>query len=192
MGFEQTDADALRRSLAEPAAFALVYERHMASVLGYLRRRLGDELAEDLTAEVFVRAFRGRAGYGVQHETALPWLLGIAGNLIGDHRRTERRRLAALAKFARESDGAHHPSDTPGLSADLVQALRCLPAVDRDALLLIVWGELSYQEAALALGVPIGTVRSRVARARSRLIGSSGDARRARTADVLMNGETHA
>jgi RNA polymerase sigma-70 factor (ECF subfamily) len=192
MDLELSDADALRRSLAEPSEFAVVYERHLGRVLSYLRRRLGDGAAEDLSAEVFARAFRARARYGVQHDTALPWLLGIASNLIADHRRAERRRLAALAKLAAQPDLDRQPSDEPRLSAELADTLRQLPVADRDALLLIAWGELTYAEAAQALDVPIGTVRSRVARARSRLTGSDNSAPRARSAEVLTNGESHA
>jgi RNA polymerase sigma factor (sigma-70 family) len=192
MGSEISDADALRRSLAEPTAFGLVYERHMPRVLRYLRRRVGDGIAEDLTAEVFVRAFRGRAKYGVQHETALPWLLGIASNLIGDHRRAERRRLATLAKLVGEVDEGADLAVTDGLSPRLVGELRRLPAADRDALLLVAWGELSYEETARALGVPIGTVRSRIARARQRLSGERSARDAGRQADVLTNGENHA
>jgi len=169
MDNDLTDAEALRRSLREPAQFAQVYERHVAAVHRYLRRRVGDDAAQDLTAETFVRAFRGRARYGVQHDTALPWLLGIASNLIGDHRRAERRRLAALERLAGSATPAQGEPAVAGLSPELVQALRRLPARDRDALLLVVWGELSYEEAARALEVPVGTVRSRIARARRRL-----------------------
>jgi RNA polymerase sigma-70 factor (ECF subfamily) len=164
-----SDADAVRQSLREPARFALVYDRYVVAVHAYLRRRVGDEIAEDLTAEAFVRAFRGRTRYRAQHETALPWLLGIASNLIGDHRRAERRRLAMLERLARDTPAADPQRETPGLSPELVRALRRLPAADRDALLLVAWGELSYEETACALAVPIGTVRSRIARARSRL-----------------------
>ena len=145
MGFELSDAEALRRSLAEPSNFGVVYGRHMSRVLSYLRRRLGDGVAEDLTAEVFARAFRARSGYGVQHETALPWLLGIASNLVGDHRRAERRRFAALAKLAEQANATERARD-PGLNPDLVDALRRLPAGERDALLLVAWGELTYAE----------------------------------------------
>jgi RNA polymerase sigma-70 factor (ECF subfamily) len=186
-----TDAEALRRSLGEPSIFAVVYERHMARVLSYLRRRVGAELAEDLTAEVFVRAFRGRSKYGVQHDTALPWLLGIASNLIGDHRRAEKRRLGAVAALAgRAARDAEPVADAAALSAELAEALKRLPAADRDTLLLVVWGELSYEETARALDVPIGTIRSRVSRARSRLTG--GRSGRSRGHDALLERENHA
>lgn len=184
-----TDAEALRQSLREPARFAVLYERHVTPVHRYLRRRVGDGAAEDLTAEVFVRAFRGRARYGVQHDTALPWLLGIASNLIADHRRAERRRLATLERLC----GSAQPPrerDATGLSPELVQALRRLPARDRDALLLVAWGELSYEETARALEVPVGTVRSRIARARQRL-GSTIDLAPAANAGSVTRGGSH-
>jgi DNA-directed RNA polymerase specialized sigma24 family protein len=80
----------VRHSLVEPSAFGVVYERHGGEVARFLARRVGDGLAEDLAAEVFVRAFRGRAGYRVVHGTALPWLLGIAVNVVAGHQVTLR------------------------------------------------------------------------------------------------------
>jgi RNA polymerase sigma-70 factor (ECF subfamily) len=173
---------------------AVFYERHLPAVAGYLARRVGNELAEDLTAEVFVRAFRGRATFRPDHETALPWLLGIASHLVADHRRAERRRLVALQRLAGES--AYTSQDELGmLGADLIGQLRRVPAADRDTLLLVVWGELSYEEAATALGVPVGTVRSRLARARRRLmtaIENKGSDVSAGAPPAAINGETNA
>jgi RNA polymerase sigma factor (sigma-70 family) len=187
------DADVLRESLTQPGLFAALYERHAGAVSIYLIRRVGNGIAEDLTAEVFVRAFRGRAKYDVQHDSALPWLLGIANNLIADHRRVERRRLAAVERLARATPPFAPEGHGFELGADLARALRRLPAVDRDTLLLAVWGELSYEEVALALGVPVGTVRSRIARARKRLVGTAGVQRDPnRSTEVQLNGETHA
>jgi RNA polymerase sigma factor (sigma-70 family) len=187
------DAELLRRSLAQPEAFAVLYERHVAPVSTYLLRRVGADIGEDLTAEVFVRAFRARAKYGVQHDTALPWLLGIANNLIANHRRAERRRLVAVERLAKSTPEFTTERYGFGLGPDLARALRRLPAVDRDALLLVVWGELSYEEAAVAIGVPVGTIRSRIARARERLAGAAGVERSAiQPPDVQIKRETHA
>lgn len=162
-------------SVLRPDRFAELYERHLDAVAAYLTRRVGGDLAEDLAAEVFVRAFRGRASFRSEHATARPWLLGIASHVVGDHRRAERRRLALLARVvAIEPQAAH--VEVGGLSADLVERLRRLPSVERDTLLLVAWGELSYQEAADVLAVPLGTVRSRIARARDRLSAGLGDA----------------
>lgn len=190
MDLDPSDSEAIRRSAAQPAMFSVVYERHMAAVFSYLRRRAGNEAADDLTAEVFVRAFRGRANYEDRLDTALPWLLGIASNVIGDHRRVERRRLATLEQLAGNAQLDGVQGEARGLSSGLVRSLRRIPAADRDALLLVCWGELSYEETAVALGVPIGTVRSRIARARSRL--RDAGVSRAWPAEVPANGETHA
>jgi RNA polymerase sigma-70 factor (ECF subfamily) len=170
---ELSDADALRQSLAEPRRFEVVYERHLTRVHRYIGRRVGYEHAEDLTAEVFARAFRGRARYTVQYADALPWLLGIATNVVGDHRRLERRSILALERLSNERPGEQGATEVQ-LGAHMLQALARLRAADRDALLLVVWGELSYQEAAQALGIPLGTVRSRTARARRVLAADMG------------------
>jgi RNA polymerase sigma-70 factor (ECF subfamily) len=190
MDDELTDAEVLRRSLREPALFALLYERHAQPVHRYLRRRVGDDAAEDLTAETFVRAFRGRSRYGVQHATALPWLLGIASNLVADHRRAERRRLATLERLAGDAAPPQGEPGAAGVSPDLVRALRRLATRDRDALLLVAWGELSYEEAARALDVPVGTIRSRIARARRRL-GAVADLAPPATAGAIARGGSH-
>jgi RNA polymerase sigma-70 factor (ECF subfamily) len=165
---DQSDAVIIDESLRRPAVFSALYERHLDAVARYVARRVGVPAAEDLTAEVFVRAFRARARYRPERTTALPWLLGIASNVVADNRRAERRRLAALERLVADA-ATHAPRSDNQLSADLVRRLRSLPARDRDALLLVVWGELSYEEAAETLEVPIGTVRSRISRARARL-----------------------
>lgn len=171
MESRESDAAVLADSVLRPAHFSLFYERHLATVAIFLARRVGNELAEDLTAEVFARAFRGRATFRPDHGTGLPWLFGIANHLVADHRRAERRRLTLLQRL--QTAEAHFDPD-PVSRAELVRQLRQLPAPERDTLLLVVWGELSYAEAASALGVPVGTVRSRIARARQRLAAGIG------------------
>lgn len=190
MGPVESDAAVVADSLTHPARFAVLYERHLPRVVGYLARRVGPQLAEDLTAEVFTRAFRGRHAFRAEHETALPWLLGIASHLVGDHRRAERRRLAALQRLAAETPSTAQ-DDVALLAPDVVGQLRRLAARDRDALLLVVWGELSYEEAALALGVPVGTVRSRIARARARLARAISEGTAAGPPAIVANGERH-
>jgi RNA polymerase sigma factor (sigma-70 family) len=178
-----SDAELIVESVSRPSLFSVVYERHLRSVALYAARRVGADLAEDVAAEVFVRAFRARRAFRVQHDTALPWLLGIANHVVGDHRRAERRRLLALQRLSVNSV-ADVQEGVALLPVELVRALQRLPSVYRDTLLLVVWGELSYEEAGRALGVPVGTVRSRIARARSKLA-------RAINADVgtILNGE---
>ncbi len=185
------DAQVFERSVSEPAAFGALYERHSVSVRRYVVRRVGIYDGEDLAAEVFVRAFRSRDRYRSDRETALPWLLGIANHVIGDHRRIERRRRAALERMLREHREPP-PSVDPGLTIEIVRALRRLPTSHRDTLLLLVWGELSRDEVATALGVPVGTVNSRIARARKRLASDLKPLDDAISNELLLNGNHHA
>lgn len=189
LGMRQVSDGELLGSTA--AGFAEVYERHVGRVARYMARRVGNAAAEDLCAEVFVRALRGRDGYVAERATALPWLLGIANHVICDHRRAERRRLAMIERLAQitpELIGAHEPAS---LAPELAGELRRLPDALRDTFLLVVWGELSYEEAAGALSVPVGTVRSRVARARERLAQAAG-APVGQRGGVVLNGDAHA
>src|SRR5438552_3200893 len=153
-----SDARILGDSVSEPAMFSCLYKRHLGAVARYVARRAGSELSEDLTAEVFVRAFRKRAVFRDDHGSALPWLLGIANHLIADHRRAERRRLEMLQRLA-TTRLVSSETCVGALAPELVGKLLRLPAADRDTLLLVVWGELTYAEAATALSVPVGTVR---------------------------------
>jgi len=184
-----SDARILRDSVSDPTIFSSVYERHLVSVASYVARRTGPELSEDLTAEVFARAFRKRSVFRDQHGSALPWLLGIANNVIADQRRAERRRLETLRRLATVRPVSSETS-VGVLGPELVGELLRLPDADRDTLLLVVWGELSYAEAATALSVPIGTIRSRVARARRRLAAAIGQP--ADPEVPIVNGESHA
>jgi RNA polymerase sigma-70 factor (ECF subfamily) len=161
-------------SVAEPELFAALFDRHAVAVHGYLARRVGD-LADDLLSETFLIAFRRRATYREVHAEVRPWLLGIATNVLHAHHRAERRRYRALARAAGTRE---NQPDDPGESADrltaqalrgpLAEALAGLAARDRDVLLLVAWGGLSYEEVAAVLDVPVGTVRSRLHRARRR------------------------
>jgi RNA polymerase sigma factor (sigma-70 family) len=190
MNLYPTDAELLARSVVEVALFGELYERHGLAVRRYVVRRTGDAAGEDLAADVFVRAFRARGRYRADRDTALPWLLGISNHVIADHRRLERRRLAALARLAGDSDGRPDEGG-PTLDPELVAALRRLPAIERDTLLLVVWGELTQDEAAVALGVPAGTVSSRITRARKRLTAVLRTPLPAVTAELRPNGDTH-
>lgn len=167
------DMDVVARSVTEPQLFAIIFERHYRSVYGYLSRRVGRVIADDLSAETFVRAFEHRSSYDRRFERALPWLLGIAVNLLAHHRRSEARQLRALASAtsfgAARFDGRATESIDAIISERLVAGLEELDDYDREALLLYAWGELKYDEIAGVLGIPIGTVRSRLSRARRKL-----------------------
>jgi RNA polymerase sigma-70 factor, ECF subfamily len=169
---QPTDGELIARSVDDPAEFAPLFDRHAATVHRYLGRRVG-ELADDLLSETFLVAFRRRAVYRPDHVEVRPWLLGIATNVVRGHVRTEQRRYRALARVAAEPEQhAGDPGegtdrlDAQAMRAPLAAALAGLAVRDRDALLLLAWGQLGYEEIAAVLDVPIGTVRSRLHRAR--------------------------
>jgi RNA polymerase sigma factor (sigma-70 family) len=171
-----SDANVIVRARREPAAFAAIFDRHYDAIHGYLRRRLDAPIAEELAAETFTRALRGLTRYDDDRPDALPWLYGIAANLARRHRRTELRRLRAYARTGRDpllDEHADAPArlDAAAAGPRLAAALAELRADDREALLLFAWAELSYEEIARALDVPVGTVRSRLHRARRTLRG---------------------
>lgn len=172
-----SDGSVIERSWATPDAFAVIFDRYADDIHRYIARRLGSDTADDLMAETFVIAFQRRRRYDLSHAHARPWLYGIATNLIGRHRREEARRLRALSRVAalrpgREDGGPEEiveKLDAGRADGTVAAALAELPARYRDVVLVIAWGELDYEEAAQALGVPVGTVRSRLHRARTRL-----------------------
>lgn len=166
------DARAIELSLTQPQAFTIVFERHFDEIHRYLRRRDPEE-AEELAAETFAAAFDARHRYRALGDSALPWLYGIASNLLRRRRRSESRALRAHARSggrrepaSDDVDDALARADALRLSASLAAALARLNANERDALLLYALSDLSYEEVAFALEIPIGTVRSRIARAR--------------------------
>jgi len=160
----RSDAASVRRSLDDPRAFGAFFDRHFDDVYAYAARRVGRDQAEEIAAETFVRAFDGRRRDDLQREDARPWLLGIATNLLCRHWRNERRRIAAFGCLAEIREPS--PDDPPATGELLASALDGLPRRDRETLFLFVWADLSYQEIASALEIPVGTVRSRIARAR--------------------------
>jgi RNA polymerase sigma factor (sigma-70 family) len=167
-----SDSELIIASVDDPAVFASLFDRHAAAVHRYLGRRVG-ELADDLVSETFLIAFRRRAAYRAERVEVRPWLIGIATNLVNGHRRTEQRRYRALARAAAEPaahGGGPEDSDdrlaAQALRGPLAAALAALTSRDRDVLLLFAWADLSYEEIAAALDVPVGTVRSRLNRAR--------------------------
>jgi RNA polymerase sigma factor (sigma-70 family) len=167
-----TDAEHIVASAADPARFGVIFDRHVGAIHGYLFRRVGAMLTEDLTSETFVVAFRARSGYDAARPDARPWLYGVATNLVHRHARSERRQLAAFARVVdprgqiHTDEGVEARLDASALGPRLAAALASLATGDRDALLLHAWEDLSYREIAEALGVAVGTVGSRLARAR--------------------------
>jgi RNA polymerase sigma factor (sigma-70 family) len=168
------DAALISRSLRTPEPFAAIFDRHAPAIHSYVARRLGRDRADDVVAEVFLVAFQRRGEYDLNHADARPWLYGIATNLIRRHRRNEVRLLRAIAQAAADppaepiADQVTQRVAAQAVRTGLARALAELPVPQRDVLLLVASG-LSVQDAARALGVPSGTVASRLARARSRL-----------------------
>jgi RNA polymerase sigma factor (sigma-70 family) len=138
----------------------------------YIQRRAGVEAADEIAAETFLVAFDNRSKFHTGQPDACPWLLGIATNLLRRTWRAEQRQLKAYARSLEQACDTGLSSSDPSeayAGHDLARALCGLNRDDRDALLLFVWADLSYRQIADALAVPIGTVRSRIARARRQL-----------------------
>lgn len=175
-----TDNELIERSTREPGVFATLFDRHATAVYRYAAQRLGDTLADDVMSETFLVAFERRSDYDPGVRDARPWLLGIATRLIRKHARLEAvawRGIAAdfaaqLAPDFIEQAGAR--IDAQRLTRRLSAALQRLSATDRDTLLLYAWGDLNYASIAQAMDVPVGTVRSRLNRARRHLRRAAG------------------
>ncbi len=159
-------------------AFGDLYARHARAVQSYCLWRTADlQSAEDATATVFLEVWRKRERLALSTDSATPLLLGIATNVLRGQWRSRRRHRDALERV--RGAAAPPPPDLEGEAVARLDAIRqlreagaeirALPRRERDVLALIAWGELSYEETARALEIPIGTVRSRLARARSRL-----------------------
>jgi RNA polymerase sigma-70 factor (ECF subfamily) len=156
-------------------AFSELYERHARAIYNYLFRRLADwSDAEDLTAVVFLEAFRRRSEVVVVEGKLLAWLYGIATNVLRNRRRALWRNRHLVAQLARQPRAEVTPdvaarSEAAEQMRSVLKRVAKLPHQQQDVIALCVWSGLSYEEAAAALGVPVGTVRSRLSRARATL-----------------------
>jgi RNA polymerase sigma-70 factor (ECF subfamily) len=167
---DQTDGDVIAASFADPGAFAEVFDRHFDTVHRFVRRRVGATAAQDVAAETFLRAFESRKRFDTSRPDALPWLFGIAINLLRRHYRDEERQLRAYARSGVDpvtgDETVDERLDAAAEGPALAAALADLRDEEREVLLLHAWADLDYAAIAEALGVPIGTVRSRLSRAR--------------------------
>lgn len=178
-----TDADVIACSLRSPASFGELFDRHATTMFRYFVRRVGPHDADTLLGELFRIAFEKRASFDTDRAQARPWLYGIASNLLARHQQAEARRLKATAGLVNRSVAASDPYseidarlDASKLWADVAAAIVTLPKEERDTLLLFAWEGMPYDQIAAALEVPVGTVRSRLNRARRRireLVGAS-------------------
>jgi RNA polymerase sigma factor (sigma-70 family) len=171
-----SDAELIRQSLGNPEAFAAIFERHSASVHRYLAVRVGPGPAEDLVGETFTTAFRSRSSFDLNRSDARPWLFGIATNVARHHwrdevRRAERDQRSGRARVA-QPDVSEVATDTALFHSrrkEISQALSQINGPFLEVLLLVAGPGFSYDEVAATLDIPVGTVRSRLARARRQL-----------------------
>jgi RNA polymerase sigma factor (sigma-70 family) len=186
-----TDADVIACSLEDPERFAVIFDRHAGEIHRYVARRLGPQSAADVVSEVFLAAFRNRGRYHADRLDARPWLYGIATNMISQQLRAEGRR-ARLLTAVPAPPSTEFPFDD---ISDRMAAERLRPVLrdvlaglspdDRELVLLVAWAELTYGQTAEALGIPVGTVRSRLHRVRAKV-------RRAiESAELTLSEEPH-
>ena len=174
------DGAAMCASRENPAAFDVLFDRHYGAIWRYVCRRAGAGLADELASETFLRAFDGRMGYDVSQPDDRPWLYGIATNLLRRHARSEARRREAYARAVQrqgvddDMEGVPERLDAAARGPALQSALSRLRIADRETLLLFALTDLDYEGIAIATGVPVGTVRSRLHRARRHVTAALG------------------
>jgi RNA polymerase sigma factor (sigma-70 family) len=172
---ERTDAEVIRASWQDPDRFGTLYDRYATVLYGYACLRIGRSPAEDVVADTFLAAFAQRHGYDIARPDARPWLFGILTNKIAERSRSEKIHLRAYARAWQNpvpeaiADRVADQVTAQAQRGRLAAALSRLNAADRHVLLLIAWGQLSYDEVAQALGIPPGTVASRLNRARRKV-----------------------
>jgi RNA polymerase sigma factor (sigma-70 family) len=162
---------------SEAVAFGRLFGRQAQAVYIFCARRTADlALAEDLTSITFLEAWRHRDRVPMaQGDCALPWLLGVANNVVRNARRGERRYQAVLERLPVPSvappaeDQVVARSVTEAGLRVALEAISDLPEREQEVVMLVLWSGLSYEETATALAIPVGTVRSRLSRARSEL-----------------------
>lgn len=174
---EKWQVEVMGRQLQSPDSVATVavrswFDLHAHELARYLARRLGPDQVEDALSDIFERALTSHSRFATRDVGPRPWLYGIAVRVIQEQRRAQHKRLQLLQRVAATGEFSSTdalPSDTTAVDPELMRRVRSLPKHQRETLLLMAWGELSYEECAVALDVSIGTVRSRISRARKAL-----------------------
>jgi|HubBroStandDraft_5_1064220.scaffolds.fasta_scaffold107823_2 RNA polymerase sigma factor (sigma-70 family) len=169
------DVELWELSASDPEAFGEIFQRHARSVFALCFWRTGDAaVAEDVTSVVFLEAWRRRDHVVLEQRSALPWLLGVANHTSRNATRSIRRHSQALRRLDGRRSSPNDDAVIDRLDAEISlgvvnEAVRDLTEQDREIVLLVFWSGLSYEATAVALGIPVGTVRSRVSRTRRKL-----------------------
>jgi RNA polymerase sigma factor (sigma-70 family) len=164
-----------------PEDFGAVYDSHFHDIYRYIAGRLGRDVADDMAADTFVIALRRRDSFDATRGGIRPWLFGIATKLVAQHRRQETRRYRALGRAGVDEFAESHETrvvswvTAEGFGPRLAKAIGALSSGDRDVLLLNALADLSHKEIAQALGIPYGTVGSRLSRARKKVRTTLGE-----------------
>ncbi|MFB9628392.1 RNA polymerase sigma factor [Nonomuraea helvata] len=191
-----------RAANGDTEAFGVLFDRHARAVYNHCFRRTADwSEAEDITSVVFLEAWRRHGELSPERDSVLPWLLGVANNVLRNRYRAKRSYRDALDRMPAMSAEPDPADDIAGRIDDehqmrrVLTAVNRLPLADQEVLSLCVWAGLSYDDAAIALGLPVGTVRSRLSRARARLrkltASFSGNAQELPGATAHRQGERH-
>jgi RNA polymerase sigma-70 factor (ECF subfamily) len=170
-GDPRSDSELIAGLARQPELLGVLYERHAPAVFRYLARRAGAPAAEDLLSEVFVAALSSSKRV-VAHDSgsALPWLYGIAINVLRRHFRKQQPAPSVAFDLGIDWDAVDDRLDAWAGRGRLRTVLASLSDSDRELLLLVGWEGLSHAEAATALGISPGTARVRLHRARKRAI----------------------
>lgn len=170
------DRLAARLRAGDPQAMAEIYDRYADRIYNFCFRRTASwSTAEDAMASAFLEAWKVRRKASAYDGSLLPWLYTVAANVCRNALRGQRRQRALAEKLhlvervPDHADAVAQRLDDERRMADLTDAIRQLSRRDQQILMLVAWDGLTYRQAAHTLGVPIGTVRSRAARARRRL-----------------------
>jgi RNA polymerase sigma factor (sigma-70 family) len=173
---QRDDARDIELSLRDPAQFGAVFDRYFAEIHGYAAKRVGRDAADDIAAETFLTAFWARRRFDPGRGTVKAWLYGIVTNHLSTYRRQELRAYRAMERSGGlpATDEGHTDSVVERVAARslrglLAKALADLSRGEREVLLLVALGDLSNADVAAALGIPYGTVASRLSRARTKL-----------------------
>ncbi len=176
-GMDVSDDDLVEQLRSgDPESLAILFDEHADRIYNFCFRRTASwALAEDAMSAVFLEVWRIRDRATTHDGAVLPWLYGVATNVCRNASRAHRRQLALVARLPDatpsldHADGVAERVDDERRMARLVAAMRQLSPRDQQVLTLVAWDGLTYEQAAAALDVPVGTVRSRLSRSRQRL-----------------------